>query len=844
MLPVLQQGGTASQLLRTMTAKNDYVGKGVGPCFSVQHLWSKCFREHVTVREVASFMVEDLGMFGFHGNDISGVPSDVLDAEPRLSWVFNNADNWHGEGRYMSASAPSEQFGRSLSSGAGAAPSTADHAESWAPTCEVLVPHSETKACVRGSDTERPCPASISHKAPYSTTGAWDVAETSIYYLDRALAKQLAGLVNLQSVIELGAGIGCYTWTLLHQYGIDVRGFDGAPHIAEATHGLVLHADLTRQLTAKPASWLVCLEVAEHIPAQFEDAFLDNLHQLNCEGIVISWAAPGQKGNGHVNPRTPAWVVQRFGKMGYVHDARAQEGLRRAAQLKWFQRGILVFRRQPNATTLPATCPARPLKGYPKDTLTTSSIEPRDERKRRHLQQGTSLIDLLPPAATMNSLDPIPFDSLLGTSTPVAARFTCSPYDGQPLESLTTQPAVWTHVRKHYVRHNASSPITLSEVGIGMMIGNLTDGSRAKTTTDKLLVAARRTWMRWPGSAALEMLVLGDRSSSGCARQPPDRGDREGLTVPWMARAPLWLNLSEVEGSEVESVPSIHWRCYIGHGWGEWKGGHSSPAPRGFKLAAMLSNLYTSMPSKRLYLKMDDDTLLLPFNLQRICEYVGMAIHPNAPLYLGANNYRLYRPGTLTRATQKWSQAVYGPACRHSKAFPTGFPCVTRSTGWKALEVAEGWGDDARRIAQATVRIEYAQGGAYALSRAALQRIVTTDCPRAIASLTCNGSKAVNGSCVMAEDATMGLCMHLKLVRLVDCHAFHADPPCFLSRPPVSVGSSCAENKSASRLARFPVSIHKMKDPEEWAHWWAVLKARAEQMQGPELASWRGMGEP
>ena len=53
-----QCSSKAAQLLRTMTAKNDYVGKGVGPCFSVQHLsWSKCFREHVTVREVASFMV-------------------------------------------------------------------------------------------------------------------------------------------------------------------------------------------------------------------------------------------------------------------------------------------------------------------------------------------------------------------------------------------------------------------------------------------------------------------------------------------------------------------------------------------------------------------------------------------------------------------------------------------------------------------------------------------------------------------------------------------------------------------------------------------------------------------
>jgi len=43
------------------------------------------------------------------------------------------------------------------------------------------------------------------------------------------------------------------------------------------------------------------LEVLEHIPAAHEHTALDNVARVAREGVVLSWATPGQEGFHHVN---------------------------------------------------------------------------------------------------------------------------------------------------------------------------------------------------------------------------------------------------------------------------------------------------------------------------------------------------------------------------------------------------------------------------------------------------------------------------------------------------------------------------------------------------------------
>lgn len=191
-----------------------------------------------------------------------------------------------------------------------------------------------------------PCRAPAAQEAVPGTAGAWSLSPKYTYMVDLGLVSALGVFFRSSSVIELGAGKGCYT-ALLRSAGLDARGFDGAPQVARLTDGLVQTADLTEPLVAPPADFVLCLEVAEHIPPALQHAFLDNLHNSNRRGIVLSWSTfAGMGSNGHVNPRANAWVVRTFTKLGYEHDADAQRRLRSSvSKLHWFRDSLLVFRK-------------------------------------------------------------------------------------------------------------------------------------------------------------------------------------------------------------------------------------------------------------------------------------------------------------------------------------------------------------------------------------------------------------------------------------------------------------------------------------------------------------------
>eukprot|EP00962_Isochrysis_galbana_P047429 scaffold19388_cov116-Isochrysis_galbana.AAC.3 len=154
----------------------------------------------------------------------------------------------------------------------------------------------------------------------------------------------MVSLVGGGSVLEFGAGKGCYT-AAFRRRGVPTRAFDGSRQVAALTHGLVQSSDLTVALSLGPSDWVVCLEVAEHIPRVHEDTFLTNLLSHAREGLVISWSNTAG-GNGHVNLRSNEWVVTTMRERGFEHDAAAQKQLREAiSSIHWYKQTVLVFRR-------------------------------------------------------------------------------------------------------------------------------------------------------------------------------------------------------------------------------------------------------------------------------------------------------------------------------------------------------------------------------------------------------------------------------------------------------------------------------------------------------------------
>lgn len=177
----------------------------------------------------------------------------------------------------------------------------------------------------------------------FDAHGCWLRPDPAQVRGDYPLADALREFVGNHTVIDFGCGSGANVDTI----GPNARGYDGNPHTPLLAGDRCEVLDLAVPVHVEPADWVLSLEVGEHIPAEFEDAFIGNLHTHNRLGVVISWAVPGQGGCGHVNCRDNAHVRGIFHELGYTSDYGAQKQLRDAASMTWFKNTLLVFRRDP-----------------------------------------------------------------------------------------------------------------------------------------------------------------------------------------------------------------------------------------------------------------------------------------------------------------------------------------------------------------------------------------------------------------------------------------------------------------------------------------------------------------
>jgi len=110
------------------------------------------------------------------------------------------------------------------------------------------------------------------------------------------------------------------------------------------TDGYVKFMDLTLPtFLGTKYDWVMSLEVGEHIPSIHEATFLKNIVRHAKEGVVLSWAVPGQSGHHHVNLHENSYVISRMADLGFEYDNNTSEGLRNAAQLEWLKNTLMVF---------------------------------------------------------------------------------------------------------------------------------------------------------------------------------------------------------------------------------------------------------------------------------------------------------------------------------------------------------------------------------------------------------------------------------------------------------------------------------------------------------------------
>ena len=182
------------------------------------------------------------------------------------------------------------------------------------------------------------------HDHEINKNGFWETETTRGHVYDKTLSEYLKNFFTEQSVYDFGCGPGEYTKHFVDN-GIEAVGYDGNPNTPKLSNGLCKVADLTEQHNFGKRDWVMSLEVAEHIPKEGEKAYIENLIKHCNKGIVLSWALPGQPGDGHINCQSNEYVITLMEKHGLLLDSNVSNQLREASTEWWFKNTLMCFRR-------------------------------------------------------------------------------------------------------------------------------------------------------------------------------------------------------------------------------------------------------------------------------------------------------------------------------------------------------------------------------------------------------------------------------------------------------------------------------------------------------------------
>ena len=117
-------------------------------------------------------------------------------------------------------------------------------------------------------------------------------------------------------IYDFGCGLGNYLKDLEDNGFQKLKGIEADP--IKTDHNFeILKLDLATPIQLEEKGIIICLEVGEHIPAQYESIFLENLKN-NCDKyLILSWAVRNSGGHGHFNELDNYEVVGRMMQSGF-----------------------------------------------------------------------------------------------------------------------------------------------------------------------------------------------------------------------------------------------------------------------------------------------------------------------------------------------------------------------------------------------------------------------------------------------------------------------------------------------------------------------------------------------
>lgn len=164
-------------------------------------------------------------------------------------------------------------------------------------------------------------------------------------------------LIQPKHVIDIGCGVG--TWlSVFKEHGVeDISGVDGEwvdKKLLQIPEEKFITSDMKKPFRIdKRFDLVISLEVAEHLPIEYAETFIDSLTQLG-SAVLFSAAIPGQGGTYHINEQWPEYWVQYFQKRDYVVIDCIRKKIWQNANVDyWYAQNILLFVRRDYLKTKP-----------------------------------------------------------------------------------------------------------------------------------------------------------------------------------------------------------------------------------------------------------------------------------------------------------------------------------------------------------------------------------------------------------------------------------------------------------------------------------------------------------
>lgn len=169
-------------------------------------------------------------------------------------------------------------------------------------------------------------------------TGIWSEEEQSAHIFSYGVARWVAKNTG-KIVLDFGAGKGTYSdyFKDMNKFAYAIDGFKN--------ESIDYVRDLTIDFDLGFVGDVLCLEVFEHIPKEFESVFVDNIVRHCDNKLIISVAHEGQQGLGHVNCRPDWYVKELFEGKGFRFEKELTESIRQQPEgyVAYLKENLFVF---------------------------------------------------------------------------------------------------------------------------------------------------------------------------------------------------------------------------------------------------------------------------------------------------------------------------------------------------------------------------------------------------------------------------------------------------------------------------------------------------------------------